>query len=33
MAELYREQAEFATALSHHSESIELLDKIGANAI
>ena len=30
MAELYREQAEFATALSHHSESIELLDKIGA---
>jgi tetratricopeptide (TPR) repeat protein len=30
MAELYREQGEFATALSHHSESIELLDKIGA---
>jgi len=30
MAELYREQAEFATALSHHSESIELLEKIGA---
>jgi len=30
LAELYREQGEFATALSHHSESIELLDKIGA---
>lgn len=30
MAELYREKGEFATALSHHSESIELLDKIGA---
>jgi tetratricopeptide (TPR) repeat protein len=30
MAELYREQREFTTALSHHSESIELLDKIGA---
>jgi tetratricopeptide (TPR) repeat protein len=30
MAELYREQGEFATALFHHSESIELLDKIGA---
>jgi len=30
MAELYREQGEFATALSHHSESIELLEKIGA---
>ena len=30
MAELYQEQGEFATALSHHSESIELLDKIGA---
>jgi tetratricopeptide (TPR) repeat protein len=30
MAELYREQGEFGTALSHHSESIELLDKIGA---
>jgi len=30
MAELYREQGEFATALSHHSESIQLLDQIGA---
>lgn len=30
MAELYREQSDFTTALSHHSESIELLDKIGA---
>lgn len=30
LAELYREQGEFATALSHHSESIELLEKIGA---
>jgi tetratricopeptide (TPR) repeat protein len=30
MAELYREQSDFTTALSHHSESIELLEKIGA---
>jgi tetratricopeptide (TPR) repeat protein len=30
LAELYREQSDFTTALSHHSESIELLDKIGA---
>lgn len=30
LAELYRIQGEFETALSHHSESIELLDKIGA---
>lgn len=30
MAELYREQSVFTTALSHHSESIALLDKIGA---
>jgi len=30
MAELYGEQSDFATALSHHSESIALLDKIGA---
>ena len=30
MAELYREQSDFTTALSHHSESIALLDKIGA---
>jgi tetratricopeptide (TPR) repeat protein len=29
-AELYREKGEFETAFSHHSESIELLDKIGA---
>jgi tetratricopeptide (TPR) repeat protein len=30
MAELYREQGEFATARTHNSESIELLEKIGA---
>ncbi len=30
LAELYREQRNFETALSHHSESIEILDKIGA---
>jgi tetratricopeptide (TPR) repeat protein len=30
LAELYRIQGEYETALSHHSESIELLDKIGA---
>jgi tetratricopeptide (TPR) repeat protein len=30
MAELYREQSDFTTALSHHSESIALLEKIGA---
>ncbi|WP_449416444.1 tetratricopeptide repeat protein [Phormidium nigroviride] len=30
LAELYRIQGEFETALSHHSESIEILDKIGA---
>ncbi|CBN57708.1 MULTISPECIES: tetratricopeptide repeat protein [Kamptonema] len=30
LAELYRIQGELKTALSHHSESIELLDKIGA---
>lgn len=30
LAELYREQSDFTTALSHHSESIALLDKIGA---
>jgi tetratricopeptide (TPR) repeat protein len=30
LAELYREQGDFETALSHHSESIELLEKIGA---
>ncbi|MCA1994861.1 MAG: tetratricopeptide repeat protein [Coleofasciculus sp. S288] len=30
LAELYREQGDFDTALSHHSEGIELLDKIGA---
>lgn len=30
IAELYRIQDDFETALSHHSESIELLDKIGA---
>ncbi|MFB2933688.1 tetratricopeptide repeat protein [Aerosakkonemataceae cyanobacterium BLCC-F154] len=28
--ELYREQGDFTTALSHHTESIELLEKIGA---
>ncbi|NQE36571.1 tetratricopeptide repeat protein [Microcoleus asticus] len=32
LAELYRIQGEFETALSHHSESIELLDKIGAKS-
>lgn len=30
IAELYRINKEFKTALSHHSESIELLEKIGA---
>ncbi|MEA5576542.1 tetratricopeptide repeat protein [Anabaena sp. UHCC 0451] len=30
LAELYRIQDDFKKALSHHSESIELLDKIGA---
>ncbi len=30
IAEIYREQGEFETALLHHSEAIELLDKIGA---
>lgn len=30
LAELYRIQGEFETALVHHSEAIELLDKIGA---
>jgi len=30
IAELYRIQQDFDTALSHHLESIELLDKIGA---
>ncbi|MBD1922069.1 tetratricopeptide repeat protein [Microcoleus sp. FACHB-831] len=30
LAELYRKQTDFVTALSNHSESIELLDKIGA---
>ncbi|WP_413175140.1 tetratricopeptide repeat protein [Anabaena azotica] len=32
LAELYREQNDFKTALSHHSESIEILDKIGAKS-
>jgi tetratricopeptide (TPR) repeat protein len=30
LAELYRGQEDFTTALSHHLESIELLDQIGA---
>lgn len=30
LAELYREQGDFSTALSHHTEAIELLEKIGA---
>lgn len=30
LAELYREQGDFKTALSNHSDSIELLDKLGA---
>lgn len=30
LAELYRLQGDFETALSHHSKSIELLEKIGA---
>jgi len=30
LAELYRIQTDFDTALAHHAESIELLDKIGA---
>ncbi|HEY9602779.1 MAG TPA: tetratricopeptide repeat protein [Allocoleopsis sp.] len=29
LAELYRKQENFETAFSHHSESIELLEKIG----
>ncbi|WP_193195782.1 tetratricopeptide repeat protein [Nostoc sp. MG11] len=32
LAELYREQGEFARALFHHSEAIEILDKIGAKS-
>lgn len=30
LAQLYRVKEEFTTALSHHLESIELLEKIGA---
>ena len=30
LAELYRLQLDFETALSHHAESIEILDKLGA---
>ena len=30
LAEIHRLQSEFETALSHHEESIELLEKIGA---
>jgi tetratricopeptide (TPR) repeat protein len=30
LAELYRKEGNFDAALSHHSEAIELLDKIGA---
>jgi tetratricopeptide (TPR) repeat protein len=30
LAQLYREQEDFETALSNHAEAIELLDKIGA---
>jgi tetratricopeptide (TPR) repeat protein len=30
LAQLYRINEEFETALSHHAEAIELLDKIGA---
>jgi tetratricopeptide (TPR) repeat protein len=30
LAEIYREQQDFEVALSHHSEAIILLDKIGA---
>ncbi len=30
LAELYRKEGDFETAVSHHSEAIELLDKIGA---
>ena len=30
LAEVYREQSKFETALSHHEESIQLLEKIGA---
>ncbi|WP_293349052.1 MULTISPECIES: tetratricopeptide repeat protein [unclassified Microcoleus] len=30
LAELYREKRDFETALSHHSEAIEILEKIGA---
>lgn len=29
LAELYREQGDFTTAISHHTESLELLEKIG----
>ncbi|MCC5667508.1 tetratricopeptide repeat protein [Nostoc sp. CHAB 5784] len=30
LAEIHRQQADFALALTHHTEAIELLDKIGA---
>ncbi|MBD0343466.1 MAG: tetratricopeptide repeat protein, partial [Coleofasciculus sp. Co-bin14] len=30
LAQLYREQGEFETALLNHAEAIKLLDKIGA---
>ncbi|MBD1829829.1 tetratricopeptide repeat protein [Microcoleus vaginatus GB1-A2] len=32
IAEIYRMQQDFQTALSHHSEAIEILEKIGAKA-
>ncbi|MEH1897982.1 MAG: tetratricopeptide repeat protein [Nostoc sp.] len=32
LAELFREQGEFARAIFHHSEAIEILDKIGAKS-
>ena len=32
LAELFREQREFARAIFHHSEAIEILDKIGAKS-
>ncbi|MBC1219595.1 tetratricopeptide repeat protein, partial [Nostoc sp. UCD120] len=32
LAGLYREQGEFARALFHHAEAIEILDKIGAKS-
>ncbi|MBW4616855.1 MAG: ATP-binding protein [Desmonostoc vinosum HA7617-LM4] len=32
LAELYREQEEFAKALFHHAEAIDILDKIGAKS-